>query len=54
VKMSQQLQDEGWFVPAIRPPTVPEGTSRFRMSLMVDHRPDDIVAVLNQIAELSR
>ena len=52
VTMSQQLQDEGWFVPAIRPPTVPAGTSRLRMSLTVDHNPDDIVAVLNRIAEL--
>ena len=53
VAMSQQLQKEGWFVPAIRPPTVPEGTSRFRISLTVDHEPDDIIAVLDRIAELS-
>jgi 7-keto-8-aminopelargonate synthetase-like enzyme len=52
--MSQQLQNEGWFVPAILPPTVPAGTNRFRMSLTVDHDPNDIVAVLNRIAELSQ
>ncbi|MCH2212571.1 MAG: 8-amino-7-oxononanoate synthase [Fuerstiella sp.] len=50
--ISMQLQHDGWFVPAIRPPTVPSGSSRFRLSLTVDHEPDDIVAVLNQIAEL--
>ena len=53
VTMSQQLQNEGWFVPAILPPTVPLGTNRFRMSLTVDHDPKDIVALLNRIAELS-
>ncbi|MEO2035665.1 MAG: 8-amino-7-oxononanoate synthase [Planctomycetaceae bacterium] len=53
VKMSERLQQDGWFVPAIRPPTVPVGTSRFRISLTVDHEPQDIVAVLDRIAELS-
>ena len=53
VEMSQQLQQDGWFVPAIRPPTVPVGTSRFRISLTVDHEPKDIIAVLDRIAELS-
>lgn len=50
--ISGQLQQEGWFVPGIRPPTVPAGTSRFRISLSVDHDPDDIRAVLGRIAEL--
>ncbi|MCH2201460.1 MAG: 8-amino-7-oxononanoate synthase [Fuerstiella sp.] len=52
--ISRQLQHDGWFVPAIRPPTVPNGSSRFRISLTVSHEPDDIVAVLHQIAELTR
>lgn len=50
--ISDQLQQEGWFVPGIRPPTVPPGTSRFRISLTVDHDPDDIRAVLGRITEL--
>ena len=52
--MSDQLQKSGWFVPAIRPPTIAEGTSRFRISLTVDHELNDIVAVLDRIAELSQ
>lgn len=50
--VSQQLQQDGWFVPAIRPPTVAAGTSRFRISLTVDHEPRQITGVLDRIAEL--
>lgn len=53
VAVSAQLQDEGWFVPAIRPPTVPAGTSRFRLSLTVDHQPHDIRVLLDRIAQLT-
>ncbi len=54
VALSQELQKNGWFVPAIRPPTVPAGTSRFRISLTIDHQLNDIFAVLDRIAELSQ
>lgn len=36
------LMDEGFYVPAIRPPTVPVGTARFRVSLTAAHTEDDI------------
>lgn len=51
-EITQQLQEEGWFVPAILPPTVPPGTARFRLSLTVDQDLQDIIAVLNRMAEL--
>lgn len=37
---AQQLQTEGIFVPAIRPPTVP--TSRLRISVMATHQPEHL------------
>ena len=48
---AQQLQTEGIFVPAIRPPTVP--TSRLRISVMATHQPEHLqklVAVIKSKA----
>ena len=42
VSLSQELLQQGFLVPAIRPPTVPRGTSRLRISLTADHTPEDI------------
>jgi len=39
---SQMLLDEGYLVTAIRPPTVPEGTARLRITFMAEHQPADI------------
>jgi 8-amino-7-oxononanoate synthase len=39
---SQLLEDEGFLVVAIRPPTVPEGTARLRFAFSALHTGDDI------------
>ena len=40
---SRALEDEGFLVVAIRPPTVPEGTARLRFSFAADHTMEDIL-----------
>ena len=52
VRVSSSLAARGVLVPAIRPPTVPQGTARLRISLSADHTPEDVemlVAALNAI-----
>ncbi|WP_049921150.1 aminotransferase class I/II-fold pyridoxal phosphate-dependent enzyme [Halopiger djelfimassiliensis] len=44
--LADGLRDRGVIAPAIRPPTVPEGTSRIRVAPMATHEQDDIVACL--------
>lgn len=52
VKISQQLFDEGFLVTAIRPPTVPEGTSRLRITLSAGHRRGHIDALIDRLSRL--
>jgi 8-amino-7-oxononanoate synthase len=40
--LSARLAGEGLLVSAIRPPTVPQGTARLRISLSADHGIDDV------------
>jgi 8-amino-7-oxononanoate synthase len=44
--LSQKLYENGILTPAIRPPTVPRGTSRIRISLMAQHTKQDIDKLL--------
>lgn len=49
--LSQALLERGVFVPAIRPPTVPEGTARLRISLSAAHTAQDVDRLLAALRE---
>jgi len=51
---STALLEQGMLVPAIRPPTVPDGTSRLRIALSAAHTDAQIDALARAIAELTR
>jgi 8-amino-7-oxononanoate synthase len=48
--VSGRLREEGFLVPAIRPPTVPEGSSRLRVSLSATHSNQDVEALAAALA----
>jgi glycine C-acetyltransferase len=51
VAVMRDLLERGIYVAAIRPPTVPAGTSRLRLSLMATHSADQIDAAADAIIE---
>jgi 8-amino-7-oxononanoate synthase len=51
VTLSQRLADRGLWVPAIRPPTVPTGTARLRVSLSAAHIDGDVDRLLAALHE---
>ena len=48
----ESLLAQGLFVPAIRPPTVPPGTSRLRLAMSAGHTDEMVDALLTALAEL--
>ncbi len=51
--LSKALWERGLWVPAIRPPTVPKGTARLRISVSAAHTAGDIDHLLSALKELA-
>ncbi len=48
--ISARLEAEGFYVPAVRPPTVPTGQARLRLTLSALHSESDVERVLDALA----
>lgn len=51
VAAAKDLQDRGFDIRAIRPPTVPAGTARLRVSIHADHEKAQLVAAAKAVAD---
>ncbi|MDQ3572749.1 MAG: 8-amino-7-oxononanoate synthase [Actinomycetota bacterium] len=52
--LCERVLDCGSFAQAIRPPTVPEGTARLRLTVMANHRADELQRAAHQIGQAAR
>lgn len=52
LRVAEQLKDRGYWITAIRPPTVPEGTARLRITVMASHRAEDLERFARDAAEV--
>ncbi|MEI7430525.1 MAG: 8-amino-7-oxononanoate synthase [Betaproteobacteria bacterium] len=53
LRVATALYEKGLWVPAIRPPTVPKGTSRLRVSLSAAHSGSQVAALVQALRELA-
>ncbi|MEW9124323.1 MAG: 8-amino-7-oxononanoate synthase [Thermotaleaceae bacterium] len=51
LKLSEKLFEKGIFITAIRPPSVPQNTSRLRITLMATHHKEDLQYFLDSLKE---
>jgi 8-amino-7-oxononanoate synthase len=53
LKLSEGLRERGIWVAAIRPPTVPQGTARLRITLSAAHSTADVDRLIGALHELA-
>lgn len=54
LRFSKKLLEEGIYIPAIRPPTVPKGESRLRLTVSAGHSREEIERGLGTIKKIGR
>jgi 8-amino-7-oxononanoate synthase len=54
LQASRELEERGFLVTAIRPPTVPAGTARLRVTLSATHEDAQVDALIAALAEVQR
>src|SRR5207342_3967554 len=54
VALADALWQRGYWVPAIRPPTVPKGTARLRVTLSAAHSEADVARLITALADVAR
>jgi len=52
LQASRLLENEGIFVTAIRPPTVPQGTARLRITFSASHTPEQLDLLLAALEKI--
>ncbi len=54
MRLCQEAIERGVFAQAIRPPTVPAGTSRLRLTAMASHTPSELEMAASVLGEAAR
>ena len=52
-ELAEKLREAGFFIPGIRPPSVPEGESLLRLSLCYHHTPEMIDELVGQLRSIN-
>lgn len=54
LKMAERLFEEGIYIPAIRPPTVPEDSCRLRLTVMATHTKEELDIALKAFEKIGK
>ncbi|MEK6682546.1 MAG: 8-amino-7-oxononanoate synthase [Nitrospirota bacterium] len=54
LKMAERLFEDGIYIPAIRPPTVPEDSCRLRLTVMATHTKEELDRALAAIGKIGK